>query len=828
MEIKIADSSFNQASSLLVSAQKIATFTFGAGFEAASPLININTNGNVASKPVEIKVPATVANNKIPVAYYLNSVSGELEPVPVKSFSSDSISFTAQTFSSAVNLSGKIRGSFVMPSDGFIMNLVPDSILSESVSSDFSLEDACAVAAWPTTVATEPADAISALTMFYYNLKARYGAAKFSTLYPGTLANQWQDNVETLRYYSMIQHFEMDAWNKHKMGLTGRIPEDGKITLVQVKDCFKRTKRPVFIAMFDSGLSKVQLVVAYKAVGSKIYFVDPVRPTEERYIELSGSSFGTYQTAPSKSEFDSNNLVSYSKFVIVPTDDFFNWKNFSKHEIYCSPNWHIKAKDSTTQELFTRCRLFALAKESSSSENYIEMNIASGLETYDSSVELLNKVEVYSGHPQATYANARITVFCNGNTYDQIVDSTKGQAVQKCVNLPLNFGENKVIVWYSFDQKNWIDTKEVTITRKAALASIAASQTAEIGNSPIDLKQVTKISAKMNDNSESVVTDNIQFELLYGPGTISGTTYTPVDGKGFVDIRAIAILNGKTASATLRLFITPETKFTETFNRSSISFEKVSNGSFIMGDSSNSSTSPEHRVNLTKRYAVGVAEITQANYQAIMNDNPSYWNSAKKGISTDNHPVDSANFFDVIEFCNKLSDLKGLTKVYTVTGEGSAKTVTFNQSANGYRLPTESEWEYFAKAGATTDYHWGLNFSDRNTNLSVFNNAAGEYAWSDEKNSNGTQDIMQLKPNRFGLFDTAGNLREMVWDDSADYPSTEVTDPYGPSLSGTIGDRRVRGGCYQDVLAKCSTVYRTNRPNSAQYEMGFRVIRNLE
>jgi formylglycine-generating enzyme required for sulfatase activity len=164
--------------------------------------------------------------------------------------------------------------------------------------------------------------------------------------------------------------------------------------------------------------------------------------------------------------------------------------------------------------------------------------------------------------------------------------------------------------------------------------------------------------------------------------------------------------------------------------------------------------------------------LTRRLYQDIMGEDPSY----PEGES-DTRPAKQMNWFKAVEFCNRLSEREGLAPCYQTDEENK---VSWNQSADGYRLPTEAEWEYACRAGSSTAYCFG----DSEEELK-------DYAWYGMKWEDGSQRVGQKIPNRWGLYDMHGNVWEWCWDWYADYPKEDQSDPAGPKEGK---ERVLRGG----------------------------------
>ncbi len=227
-------------------------------------------------------------------------------------------------------------------------------------------------------------------------------------------------------------------------------------------------------------------------------------------------------------------------------------------------------------------------------------------------------------------------------------------------------------------------------------------------------------------------------------------------------------------------------------------------GTFTMGSPSTESDrfgdETPHLVTLTRGFRMKQTEVTQAEWLAVMGKNPSTF----KGPS---RPVEEVSWIQCLEFCNKLSVRHGLTPCY----DGSA----WNRSANGYRLPTEAEWEYACRAGGSGRFCSG----DSEADLS-------RHGWYAANSNDQAHDGKLKEPNAWGLYDMHGNVWEWCWDFWGDYPSEGVTDPAGPQY----GSVRVnRGGGWPDAARLCRSADRDSAsPHYHSGNLGFRIVRNAD
>jgi formylglycine-generating enzyme required for sulfatase activity len=269
-------------------------------------------------------------------------------------------------------------------------------------------------------------------------------------------------------------------------------------------------------------------------------------------------------------------------------------------------------------------------------------------------------------------------------------------------------------------------------------------------------------------------------------------------------------------------------------------FVLIKAGQFTMGslpsEQHRGSDETKHLVEITRDFYLQTTPVTRGQWHHLIGNNPSYFTQGG-----DECPVESVNWYEALSYLNALSESEGLEPYYRLTGcrgvlgwgcggggyypDGYVcySVESKGLDCEGYRLPTEAEWEYAARAGSLTAYYSGGNIKD----LSRTDPNLAQIGWYYKNSKNKVHPVACKEPNAWGLYDMLGNVFEWVWDRyDYYYPSEPVTDPEGP---GTGARRVYRGGSWISKAPRARSaargwvgpIYRSN-------VIGFRAARTVK
>ena len=372
-----------------------------------------------------------------------------------------------------------------------------------------------------------------------------------------------------------------------------------------------------------------------------------------------------------------------------------------------------------------------------------------------------------------------------------------------------------------------------TISDIAAQSISADSNTGAIVFTVGDAQTVESSLTLSGSSSNTTLVPNANI-VFGGSGASRTVTVTPASSQSGTASITVTVSDGSlTASDTFVLTVVNAPA-------APTGFALIPSGSFTMGDAlDGDSAAPTHTVNVSAFYmAQNLVTKTQWDTVRTWANSNGYSDLAGGEAKASNHPVQTISWFEMVKWCNARSQQEGLTPVYytndaqtTVykTGDVNVTNAQVKWAANGYRLPTEAEWEKAARGGLSGKrFPWGDTISQSQANYNASNDLSGAVNNYHPTYATGstpyTSPVGSFAANGYGLNDMAGNVWQWCWDWYGTYDTGTPTDPRGVS---SYVYRVFRGGCWGNHAGICRVAYRNSfTPFYADESIGFRVARS--